>query len=100
MAIQLSLKETLLFALESVKLEQEDSATRELALILAEQIDIARDTKQLRTVAELSSKLITILVEMQMTPKARKTIKALTKEGAVTDDNSDAARALRELQSL
>lgn len=92
-----TLKEVLLFALDGLQLEQTDMAARELALIIAEHIDIARESKQIRNIAELSGKLTTLMVELNMTPKARKAIKTFTEEG-VANEHAFAARVLEELQ--
>lgn len=92
-----SMHEALLYALDGLELEQTDMAARELALIIAQQIDIAREKQSLRNVAELASKLTTLMVELMITPKARKAIKTLIKEEG-SNEQSDAARILRELQ--
>lgn len=96
----ITLREVLIYALDGLQLEQTDMAARELALIIAEQIDIARDKGQIRNVAELSSKLTTLMVELQLTPKARKAIRALTKEEGVANEHAYAAQVLKELQSI
>jgi hypothetical protein len=93
-----SLRDIVLFSLDNLELEQSDLAARELALIIAEQIDIARDKQQARNIAELSSKLTTLMVELNMTPKARKAIKTLIKEEG-SNEHADAARILEELQA-
>lgn len=93
------MREVMEMALSALDLKPEDEAAKELALIIAEQIDIERykTRPSARTIAELSAKLTTLMGELMMTPKARKAVKTLA-TGEADHEYDDAARILKQLQ--
>lgn len=80
-------------ALMSLDYTAQDGATVALAAKLAQEIDASHDPK---IIGELSSRLLTVLIQLGMTPASRT---GVAKGGSERDATSGATNVLDELRS-
>lgn len=94
-----TLLDSLNAAFLTMELSDKDQPAMELARIYAKKIEQAQTKLDDKTLKDLGPELMRLLAELLMTPKARASIKSLTKEGASDDTNSPAAATFARLRN-